>query len=69
MSNCVRPRSGYVKHDDGSRTAVRFVPTGEPDTFLAVTVDGARVYLGQDDTLTADVLRPGQIITVLLRLR
>jgi len=57
-----------VERNDGSRTEVRFVPTGDPDVFLAVTTDGERICLGQQDTLTADALGPSQIINVTLRL-
>lgn len=65
----IRPRAGVVVRTDGTRFDVRFVPTGNPDVFLAVTPDGDPVVLGPADSILADVLAPGQTITVSLRLR
>ncbi len=69
MSNDTRPRVGWVTRPDGSRFEVRFIPSGNPGSFLAVTLDGDRVILGPDDTIRADVLAPGQTITVSMGFR
>jgi len=69
VSKEIRPRSGFVERIDGTREEVRFVPMDDPDMFLAVTLDGQRVWLGTHDTITADILGKGQSIAVMLKLR
>jgi hypothetical protein len=59
----VRPRKGTLIREDGERIPLRFVPTEDADTFLAVTVDGEAVTLGTGDAITVDMLGPGQAVT------
>lgn len=57
----VRPRSGWQYRADGTAVPVRFVPTEDPGTFLAVTIDGEPVW-PEDGRVTVDVLAPGQTV-------
>jgi hypothetical protein len=43
---------------------VRFIPTEDPLVFLPVTVDGERLVLDPRDTMTVDMLGPGQSIYI-----
>lgn len=57
-----RPRVGSLKRVDGTVIALRFVPTGDPQRFLAVTVDGDRIVCRNGDRVTVDVLGAGQSV-------
>lgn len=59
----VRPRSGVWERHDGTEHAVRFIETGETGVFLAVDVDGEPVLADQGDSITVDVIGPGQSVT------
>lgn len=60
----VRPHHGWVDRKDGTRTDVRYVPTEDPDMFLAVSIDGEPIEIEQGDSLRVDVIGPGQRIEV-----
>jgi hypothetical protein len=67
MSDEIRPRGGWVEREDGSRTEVRYIPTSEPNAFLAVSIDGDPIELDLTERITADALGPGQCIKVTVR--
>lgn len=46
-----RPTHGHIHHPDGTATEIRYIPTGEPGVFAAVTVDGEPIRLDPGDTL------------------
>jgi hypothetical protein len=60
----VRPHHGWVVRKDGTRTDVRYVPTGNPVVFLAVSIDGEPIEIYLDESLRVDVIGPGQSIEV-----
>lgn len=57
-----RPRAGHITRADGTHVPLRFVPTGNPWEYLAVTVDGERVVPQPGDEVTVDVIGPGQSV-------
>lgn len=59
----VRPRAGVWVRRDGTERAVRFIETGESGLFMAVDIDGEPVMADQGDSITVDVIGPGQSVT------
>jgi acyl dehydratase len=58
----IRPHGGFLRFRDGREMAVRFVPTGDPSRFLAVTVDGDPIVVDAHAVLVVDMIGPGQAI-------
>jgi hypothetical protein len=58
----VRPTHGRITRADGTTEPVRYVATDDPSMFLPVTVDGEPIIIGLGESLSADVLGPGQAI-------
>lgn len=65
----IRPRAGTIHRASGADEPVRFVPTGTPEEYLAVTPDGERAVLQPGDEACIDTLGPGQSVSFDRRFR